>query len=533
MTIGRLRNPFIHRIQPVFGLAKPPTTASFKPMRLILAILIAGTGLVSAAEWNRLRGPNGSGVAANARPPVKLDPAQPTWKSPIPNGHSSPVLWGPRLFLTGVENNRLVTLAYDKATGKLLWKRPAPEVALERVHQASSHAAPTPVVDAQRLYVYFGSYGLLCYDHEGKLLWQRQLAVPRTLYGTSSSPIIHGNLLLLVLDDDQNLPNSRLSRSKVLAGEQTTGQTVWETPRPFHRSGWSTPVIWRHAEDTEELVVFGNGALRGYALPSGRELWHVTGFSRETISAPIVADGKVLASASRRGGGGNEHVDPEPFWKSVIHFDANQDGKLQRKEMTGHFTFPFRPELPYGHPGYGMPLPKDPHQRARRLDGIFGWMDKNRDGAWTREEFLGNFGHGQGKPLLISVKSGGRGDITESHLAWEYNRGIAEIPTPLAHDGRVFFVRSGGILTALRAASGKPLYSERLGASGQYSASPVLANNHLYLASEPGVITIVKAGDQLNTVHQVKLDDSIHVTPALDQATLYIRGEKNLWAFRK
>ena len=83
MTIGRLRNPFIHRIQPVFGLAKPPTTASFKPMRLILAILIAGTGLVSAAEWNRLRGPNGSGVAANARPPVKLDPAQPTWKSPI------------------------------------------------------------------------------------------------------------------------------------------------------------------------------------------------------------------------------------------------------------------------------------------------------------------------------------------------------------------------------------------------------------------------------------------------------------------
>ena len=82
--------------------------------------------------------------------------------------------------------------------------------------------------------------------------------------------------------------------------------------------------------------------------------------------------------------------------------DANKDGKLQRKEMTGHFTFPFRPELPYGHPGYGMPLPKEPRQRARRLDGIFGWMDKNRDGAWPRQACVGNFGHGSATPLPIA-----------------------------------------------------------------------------------------------------------------------------------
>ena len=102
-----------------------------------------------------------------------------------------------------------------------------------------------------------------------------------------------------------------------------------------------------------------------------------------------------------------------------------------------------------------MPLPKDPRQRARRLDGIFGWMDKNRDGAWTREEFVSNFGHGSGKPLLIAVKPGGRGDVTESHLAWEHNRGIPEIPSPLYHAGRVYMVRSGGILTAVHADTGK------------------------------------------------------------------------------
>ncbi|MBI98497.1 MAG: hypothetical protein CMO78_08245 [Verrucomicrobiales bacterium] len=497
----------------------------------ILALFAAVNGQLTAAEWNQFRGPNGSGVAT-AKPPVKIDPAKPTWKVPVPVGHSSPVLWGGKIFLTGVVEGRMATLAYEAATGNRLWVRKAPEVPLERVHQASSHAAPTPVVDADRLFVYFGSFGLICYDHAGKELWQKKLPVPRTLYGTSSSPIGYGKHLILVLDDDNNLPRSRLSRSKVVAFNKADGETAWETARPFHRSGWSTPVVWKQ-ESGDELVVLGNGALRGYALPSGRERWHVTGFSRETISAPIIGDGVVYASASRRGGGGNEKVDPEPFWKSVIHFDANKDGKLQRKEMTGHFTFPFRPELPYGHPGYGMPLPKDPRQRARRLDGIFGWMDKNRDGVWTREEFVGNFGHGSGKPLLIAVKPGGRGDITGSHLAWEYNRGIAEIPTPLAHGGRIYYVRSGGILTALRAATGKPLYSERLGASGQYSASPILANGHLYLASEPGQITIVQAGDELNIVHRVKLGDRIHVTPAMDENTIYVRSEKHLWAFKR
>ncbi len=486
---------------------------------------------VTAVEWNQFRGPNNSGVAAGARPPVKIDPAKPTWKVPMPVGHSSPALWGKTIFLTGVIEGRLATLAVEAATGKRLWVRQAPDVPLERVHRASSHAAPTPVVDKERVLVYFGSFGLICYDHAGNELWQRKLPVPRTLYGTSSSPIEYGKLFILVLDDDNNLPGSRLSRSKVVAFNKANGKTAWETTRPFHRSGWSTPVVWRQ-KSGDELVVLGNGALRGYALPSGRERWHVTGFSRETISAPIIGDGVVYASASRRGGGGNAKVDPEPFWKSVIHFDANKDGKLQRKEMTGHFTFPFRPELPYGHPGYGMPLPKDPRQRARRLDGIFGWMDKNRDGAWTREEFIGNFGHGSGKPLLIAVKPGGRGDLTASHLAWEHNRGIAEIPTPLAHGGRVYFVRSGGVLTALNAATGKPLYSERLGASGQYSASPVLANSHLYLASEPGQISVVQAGNEFNIIHQAKLGDKIHVTPAIDANTIYIRSESHLWAFR-
>ena len=200
--------------------------------------------------------------------------------------------------------------------------------------------------------------------------------------------------------------------------------------------------------------------------------------------------------------------------------------------MIGHFTFPFRPELPYDHPGYGMPLPKDKQQRNRRLDGVFGLIDKNRDGFWSEKEFIDNFSSGSGKPLLVAVKPGGKGDITESHLAWEYNRGIAEIPSPLFYENKIFMIRSGGILTALNATTGESLYSERLGASGQYSASPVLANDHLYLASESGVISVIKADNEMKMIHQQKLEEKVFVSPAFDENTIYIRSEKHLWAFR-
>lgn len=482
-------------------------------------------------SWNQFRGPNGSGVATGSHPPVKIDSTKPTWKVATPIGHSSPVLSDKRIFLIGIDDNRLVTLAYEKAAGKLAWRREAPGVPLEKVHKANSHATSTPVVDKERVYVYFGSYGMLCYDHDGKELWKKPIATPRTLYGTSTSPISYEDLIILVLDDDNNLPRSRLSKSKLLALKKATGEKAWETPRPFQRSGWSTPMIWSHG-DQNELVVLGNGRLCGYDLPLGQETWFVTGFSRETISSPVAGNGLVFASASRRGGGGSVQVDPEPFWKSIIGFDTNGDKKLQRSEMIGHFTFPFRPELPLGHPGFGMPLPADKRQRSRRLDGIFRGMDKNRDGFWTHKEFTANFSHGSGKPMLIAVRPGGKGNITDNHVQWELNRGIPEIPSPVFYKNRLYMVRSGGLLSAVNVATGKSLYSERLGGSGQYSASPVIANGNLYLASETGQVTIAKTGDTFGIVHQHKLGESTHVSPAFDASTLYIRGAKHLWAFR-
>ena len=477
-------------------------------------------------SWNQLRGPNGSGFLKDSRPPIKIEKYI-AWKTAIPPGLSSPALSEKKIFLTAIDEGRLVTLAIDKATGEIVWNRKAPAVPIEKFHKASSPATPTPYVDEDRLFVYFGSYGLLCYDHDGKELWKKPIATPKSLYGMSTSPVVYKDKVILVLDNDANAPKSKLSQSKVLALNKNTGETAWETPRPFQRSGWSTPMI-----NGAELVILGNGRLCGYDLPTGEEKWHVTGFSRETISMPFTGNDLIFGSASKLGGASDAQTDPEPFWKAVISFDSNEDNKLERKEMTGHFTFPFRPELPPRHPGYGLPLPKDDRQRQKRLDGMFHWMDKNKDGFWTQKEFVSNISIGHGKPLLVAIRPGGKGNVTDTHVEWELNRGIPEIPTPVFFEDRIYMVCNGGVLAGVDASNGKLIYRERLGGFGQYSASPVVANGHLYLASEAGLVSVVKTGDKFEIAHWNDLGESIHVTPALDFNTLYLRSEKHLWAFR-
>jgi len=483
------------------------------------------------ASWNQFRGPNGSGVARGCRPPVKIDARHVAWKTPVPPGLSSPVLAGNRIFLTAVADGRLVTLAFDTASGKPAWRQEAPEVPIEKVHAANSPASSTPLVDDGRVYVYFGSYGLLCYDHEGRKQWARAIPAPRTLYGVATSPIGHGDCLILVLDDDANLPGSKLSRSRILAVKKSTGETAWETPRPFHRSGWSTPMIWSH-DDGKDLVVLGSGRVSGYDPQTGAEKWFATGFSRETIAVPVSGRGHVYAAAAMLGGVADEQPDPQPFWEAVMQFDGNGDGQLERGEMTGHFTFPFRPELPPGHPGYGMPLPGDKAQRKGRLDGMFARVDKDKDGFWTRDEFLASMSFHRGKPMLMAIRPGGKGDVAETHVTWQLHRSIPEVPSPVFYKDRLYLVRNGGGFAAIDATDGKTLYRERLGGLGHYSASPVVANDHLYLASNRGLVSVVKAGDAFQMVHQHDLGEPVFVTPALDASTIYIRTETNLLAFR-
>lgn len=500
-----------------------------------LVVLLVGACSVGAGaegeQWNQFRGPNGAGTGDGFNPPLEITASRAVWRTPLPEGKSSPVVWGDRLFVTGVEDGRLVTWALDAKSGRILWKRLAPEVTLERVHRANSVAASTPCADEGHVCVYFGSYGLLCYDHEGHERWTKPIPTPKSMYGVATSPILDGPRLILVLDDDANLSDSRLSRSKVIALDKATGEPVWETARPYNRGAWSTPMIWRHEQGTD-LVVLGNGRAYGYDPTTGAERWHVNGFAREPIAVPVAGDGQLYLSVSMQGGRGDEQLDPEPFWTAMLHFDRDGDGRIGRDEITEDFTLPFRPELPPSHPGFGMPLPTEPEQRRRRQNDIFGRRDRDKDGFWTKDEFTADMTVGHGQPNLMAIRPGKEGDITETHVRWNLRRGIPEIPSPIYHAGRLYLVRSGGILSCVNTDTGDVLYRERLGASGQYSASPVMANDHVVLFSCDGVVTVVKCGDTFAVTHQSDLGVPVTATPAMDRDSLYLRTDDALLAFR-
>ncbi len=498
----------------------------------ILCLLLLSSPLTQAApQWNQFRGPNGSGSLPNSSPPLNFNPDHPTWSTPTPLGHSSPILWEQTLFLSAIENNQLLTLALKTSDGTPLWKYAAPNSPLEPVHKSTSPAASTPVANDQFVCSYFASYGLLCFNHQGKLLWSNPLPTPKNMYGNSTSPVIHHNQVILLLDDDANLPDSQVSRSRIIAFNLHDGSIAWETPRPYNRSAWSTPMIWNHANG-QDLVALGNGRAYGYNPDTGQEKWYLNGFAREPIAIPVANTNLLFLSAARQGGGDDSSLDPEPFWNAMLHFDTNHDGQITTNEINPDFTIPIRPELPPGHPGFGLPLPDNPEKRRERQAEFFKWRDKNHDGAWTHDEFAGDMRMGSGKALLVAVLPNGQGDITETHSAWTLSRGIPEIPSPILHNNFLYLLRSGGLLTCINASTGDTLYSERLKAPGQYAASPVITQNHLLLISENGTLTIVPTGPTFTITRQINLNAKIAATPALDSNTLYLRTPTHTLAFR-
>jgi len=136
---------------------------------ILVFILVCGPSILAQPYWPQFRGPNGQGISTNGQPPVQFGPDQNViWKAAVPPGHSSPCVWGTWVFLTGVDGTNLVTLAIDRSNGKQLWRKEIPVEKLESHHETSSPATATPAADGERVYVYFGSFGLIAYGHDGR-----------------------------------------------------------------------------------------------------------------------------------------------------------------------------------------------------------------------------------------------------------------------------------------------------------------------------------------------------------------------------
>jgi outer membrane protein assembly factor BamB len=255
-------------------------------------IAVEGEG---ARYWPRWRGPSGQGLIAGTGYPDRWSATQNVlWKKPVPGrGNSSPIVWGDRIFLTTAHDGgrRMSLLSYRRTDGSLLWEVDAPAGRGESVHQKNGHASATPSTDGERVYVSFGSRGLMAFDFTGKLVWHRDLGAMSNYWGTAGSPLLYKDRVILYQDQNRG--------SFIAAFNARTGAELWRTARDAS-VGWGTPAAI-HAAGRDEIIVNGQYAVVAYNPDTGRELWRASGTTMEAIPTPVVGHGLVFSASGRAG----------------------------------------------------------------------------------------------------------------------------------------------------------------------------------------------------------------------------------------
>lgn len=441
------------------------------------------------------------GIAPSATGPLpdRFDATENScWRIPLESGHSTPLIRNQRIFLTTYQSSgpELATVALDQETGQVLWKQVAPTTRIESFHQATGNpAAATPACDGQRLYVFFGSYGLICYDLDGRKLWDHPMGPFQDEFGAGSSPVLVDDKIIISQDHDVN--------SFVMALDRHSGRTLWKKDRPEAVRSYSTPAVWDRGQN-KELLVAGALRLTSYDVATGEELWWVNGLARIVIPIPVPAGDMVYMASWSPGADSGARLNLESWEQAVAKWDKNKDGKLTKTEIDDREVLSRY---------YRMDLDQSAH------------LDQSE---WDRHADVFR----KAQNALLALKPNGRGDLTDSALAWKYHRGVPYVATPLLHNGIVWMVKDGGIATKLDAQTGKVLQEERLPGFGNYYASPVAGDGKVYFASELGVVSVLTDAPDWKVISSHHFKEKIYATPIIDRDRIYVRTEQALYCFR-
>ena len=389
---------------------------------LAIVILTAAAAQAgSSPNWPQFRGPAGSGVAEAEHPPVEFGPDKNVqWKVAVPSGASSPIVVGDLLVLTAFDDGKLYTIAYHRADGSEAWRANAPASRIEPYHPTEgSPAASTPATDGERIISYFGSCGLFCYDLAGNELWKHEMPPAATLadFGTGVSPILVDGVVVLLHDETKD--------PKIFALDAATGKPLWETKRQS-TSGFGTPTVLE-APSGKQIVAPGYGRMIAYDLDRGQEIWFVTGMPSASCTTPVAADG-VLYFAGWSPGDPADSGFKMPSFDELIgnNVDADGDGVLSKAEAE---KTPFK--------------------------NFFDNNDPNKDGKITREEWDAMLSFiAASKCSTFAVRSGGHGDVTDSHVLWRHTKSLPYVSSAIAYRGQYVMVKDGGIVTAYDAKTG-------------------------------------------------------------------------------
>jgi outer membrane protein assembly factor BamB len=263
-----------------------------------IIVLAAGLAcLVGADNWDRFRGPNGTGTVEDKDVPLTFGTKENVvWKVALPGaGNSSPVVWGQRLFLHSASlDSKLRTLScLDTTDGKILWQRSIPGVPVT-IRADSSSASSTPTVENEAVYVSFWDgrdVVVAAYDFQGEKLWSNNLGLFNSQHGAGASPILYKDKLILAKDmdkDDFNTKQVNARPSILVALNKRTGELVWETPRTAERACYSAPFLLHKPGQREpELVVVSTTAVTGYHPETGSKLWEAKGWQEYALKGPM------------------------------------------------------------------------------------------------------------------------------------------------------------------------------------------------------------------------------------------------------
>jgi outer membrane protein assembly factor BamB len=410
------------------------------------------TPFSDAGDWPQWRGPEGTGVSQEKGLPIVWHEQRSiAWKCPLPEwGTSAPAIWGDAVFLTThTADDKLLLLRIDKKKGQILWsrevgsgtkEREGPKRHPQKFHKFYSPASPSPVTDGTTVVAHFGDGDLAAYDYSGEQLWKRNLqddyGAYTSWYGHANSPVIVGAAVISVcmqdpLADLQQMP----VESYVVAHDLLSGNVRWKVSRKTKAEkeegdAYTTPLLCALG-GVRQLVVMGGNQLDSYDPAKGTQLWSLPGLpGGRTVTSPTVAKDMIFATRGLRG-------------------------------------------------------------------------------------------------PLIAVRPKPAGELSFRDIQWTYNEGTPDSCSPVVWNDLLFTITDDGIARCFDAASGNLKWKERL--KGQYKASPIAAEGRVFFLNIDGLCTVVSASPRFDRLIENKLDDQTIASPAISDGRIFIRGSKALY----
>jgi len=499
-----------------------PTSRSAIPgchrvLAAALTLLLAPFPSTRAGDWPQFRGPNCTGISSTAKAlPVKFSATENVrWSADIGDGVGGAAVAAGRVFVSGMTGKETVSLfAFDAATGKKLWQRDWQTGRLAEIQQTNSHASTTPAADAERVYFYFSTLGMLAVNaRTGQDVWQQKLPTPFFIFkwGPGMSPVLYGDMVLFCQDDDL-FP-------AMYAFDKSTGKLRWKDDRLDMAVNYSHPIVCG-TNGRDEIVVAGTGMLIGYDPASGQRRWYAKTLLRNIKTTPVCADGVIYVSL-QSGGMANQ-------WLEGVDQDkaGNKDGKLTKAEIQAFVGSTPVPQDFFKKTFDRGDLNKDGVLEGRELDIAFLHPDNFAGADFTAK------GEQAADEYILAVRGGGKGDVTNSHVLWKHKtKHTDHIVSPFVSDGRMLLIKGGGISTVYETKTGQPIRAaQRIDNPSDYFASPVAGDGKIYVAGENGIIVVLKNSPDYEVIAKNDVGGSIIATPAIADGSLIVRTRTKVLA---